>query len=48
MTTISYTSYAEMSESDYQQWLTEFYKEHGPEPDVYDFQDFIEDSIDLI
>lgn len=41
---IQYTSYAEMSEADYQQFLKEFYAENGPKPDVYDFQDFVEDD----
>ena len=41
---VVYTSYAAMSDEEYNQFLKEFYQENGPKPDNYDFQDFIEDD----
>lgn len=41
---VVYTSYAKMSEEEYNQFLKEFYQENGSKPDNYDFQDFIEDD----
>jgi len=41
---IQYTSYAEMTEAEYNQFLNEFYTENGPKPMVYEFDDFVEDD----
>lgn len=41
---LEYKSFAGFTAEEYEQWLKEFYKENGPKPDVYDFQDFIEDD----
>jgi hypothetical protein len=39
-----YTSYAQMTEAEYSQWLKEFTAENGEKPNYYDFQDFVEDD----
>lgn len=41
---IKYTSYAKMTEADYNQFLKEFYKENGPKPVVYEVDDLYEDD----
>ncbi len=45
---VKYTSYAEMSEDEYNRFLKEFYQENGPKPDYYEVDDLYEPSIDLI
>ena len=40
-----YTSYAQMSESEYNQFLKEFYVENGPKPTTHEeFDDLYEDD----
>ena len=48
---MEYTSYAEMTDAEYAQFLEEFYAVNGCKPDdewAYDYQDFVEDSINVI
>jgi len=42
---IKYTSYAEMTEAEYNQFLKEFYKENGPKPVIYEEEEIVESDI---
>lgn len=40
------TSYVEMTDVEYNQFLKEFYKENGPKPSYcLEFDDFVEDEL---